>query len=106
MPSRPRRTIASKGRVLVELWLATLVVIVAMVAVATVVVRTRRPPGPQRGLGPVLAARLVVIVVVTTLVVAARIAVGPLAAAVTGVAGVLVAIAVLILTGYARIPPI
>jgi len=46
------------------------------------------------------------VLIVTALVIAARIAVGPLAAAVTGVVGVLVAILVLILTGYARIPPI
>jgi hypothetical protein len=38
-------------------------------------------------------------------VVAAKLAAGPLAAAVTGVVGVLVAIVVLNLTGYARIPP-
>jgi hypothetical protein len=89
----------------VELWFATLVIIVAMVAVGAVVARAWRPQEPDHGLGPVLAARLVAIVVVTALVVAARIAVGPTAAAVTGVVGVLVAIAVLILTGYARIPP-
>ncbi len=89
-----------------ELWLATLVVILALVATSVVATRAWRPQRPPRGLGPVLAARLVVIVVVTTLVAAARIAAGPLAAAVTGVAGVVVAIVVLILTGYARIPPI
>ena len=88
-----------------ELWLAALVIIVALVAVGTVIARTWRPQKPDHGLGPVLAIRLVAIVVVTALVAAARIAVGPLAAAVTGVVGVLVAIAVLILTGYARIPP-
>jgi antibiotic biosynthesis monooxygenase (ABM) superfamily enzyme len=90
----------------VELWLATLGTIVAMVAVATVVARTWRPQQPDHGLGPVLAVRLVVVLVITALVIAARIGVGPLAAAVTGVVGVLVAIVVLILTGYARIPPI
>lgn len=89
-----------------ELWLATLGTIVAMVAVATVVARTWRPQQPDHGLGPVLAVRLVVVLVITALVIAARIGVGPLAAAVTGVVGVLVAIVVLILTGYARIPPI
>jgi hypothetical protein len=88
-----------------EPWLATLVVIVAMVAVGATVTRAWRPQEPDHGLGPVLAARLVVVLVVTALVVAARIAVGPLAAAVSGVVGVLAAIAVLILTGYARIPP-
>ena len=55
---------------------------------------------------PVLAVRLVVVVVVTALVIAAKLAAGPLAAAVTGVVGVLFAIVVLNLTGYARIPPI
>jgi hypothetical protein len=92
--------------VLLELWLTTLVIIVVMVAVGALVARAWRPLEPDHGLRRVLAARLVVVLVVTALVVAARIAVGPLAAAVTGVAGVLVAIVVLILTGYARIPPI
>jgi hypothetical protein len=46
----------------------------------------------------------VVVLAVTALVVAARIAVGPLAAAVTGVVGILIAIVLLIVTGYARIP--
>jgi hypothetical protein len=89
-----------------EFWLAALVIIVAMVAVGTVVILTWQPQRPQHGLGPVLAARLVAVVIVTALVAAARIAAGPLAAAVTGVAGVLVAIVALILTGYARIPSI
>ena len=89
-----------------ELWRATLVVIVSLVVVGAVVTRAWRPERPPRGRGPVLAARLVAVLVVTALVAAARIAAGPLAAAVTGVAGVLVAIVVLILTGYARIPPI
>ena len=89
-----------------ELWLAALAIIVAMVAIGSVVARTRRPQAPQRTLGPVLAPRVVAVLVVTALVAAARIAAGPLAATVTGVAGVLVTIVVLILTGYARIPPI
>jgi hypothetical protein len=88
----------------VELWLTTFVIIVAAVAVGAVVARAWRPQESDHRLGPVLAARLVVVLVVTALVVGARIEVGPTAAAVTGVAGVLVAIAVLILTGYARIP--
>jgi antibiotic biosynthesis monooxygenase (ABM) superfamily enzyme len=95
--------LASEGRVPM-LWLAALVCIVAMGAVGTVVARTWRLQRPQPGLGPVLALRLVVVLVVTALVVAARIAVGPLVAAVTGVVGVLVAIVVLNLTGYAPIP--
>ena len=102
----PRRAIMCVGRsCLVELWLATLVIIVAVVAVGAVVARAWRPQEPDHGLGPVLAARLVVVLVVTGLVVAARISVGPLAAAVTGVVGVLIAIVLLIMTGYARIPP-
>ena len=89
-----------------ELWLATLIVIVALVAVGSVIARGWRSQGPEHGLGPVLAARLVVVLVVTALVIAARVAIGPLAAAVTGVVGVLLAIVMLILAGYARIPPI
>lgn len=87
-----------------ELWLATLVIIVATVAVGAIVTRASRPHERVHGLGPVLAARLVVVLAVTALVVAARIAVGPLAAAVTGVVGILIAIVLLIVTGYARIP--
>jgi hypothetical protein len=89
-----------------ELWLAALVVIVVMVAVGTVVARNWRPQGPQRGLGPALAARLVAVVVVTALAAAARIAAGPLAAFAVALAGVLIAIVLLIRMGYARIPPI
>jgi hypothetical protein len=90
----------------VELWLATLIVIVALVAVGSVIARGWRAQEPEHGLGPVLAVRLVVVLVVTALVIAARVAIGPLAAAVTGVVGVLLAIVMLILAGYARIPPI
>ena len=89
-----------------ELWLASLIVIVALVVVGSVVAHAWRSREPEHGLGPVLAVRLVVVLVVTALVVAARVAIGPLAAAVTGVVGVLLAIVGLILTGYARIPPI
>ena len=78
----------------------------AMVAVGSVVARTWRSREPDHGLGPVLAVRVMVVLVVTAIVVAARIAIGPLAAALTGVVGVLLAIVLLILTGYARIPPI
>jgi hypothetical protein len=88
-----------------ELWLAALVIIVAMVAVGTVVARTWRPERPQHGLGPVLVARLVAVVIVTALAAAARIAVGPLAAFVVALAGVLIAIVLLIRTGYARTGP-
>ena len=51
-----------------ELWLATLAIILAMVAVGAVVTRAWRPQEPDRGLGPVLAVRLVVVLVVTALV--------------------------------------
>jgi hypothetical protein len=81
-----------------ELWLVTLVVILAMATVGTVVARRGQP---QRSLGSLLAGRLVVIVVVTALVAIAKIEVGPLAAAVTGVVGVAVAIVLLVRTGYA-----
>jgi hypothetical protein len=90
----------------VELWLVTFAILVAMVAVGAVVARTWRPQEPPHGLRPVLTARLLVILVVTALVIAARFAVGPLAAAVIGVLGVLVAIVLLVVTGYARVPPI
>ena len=98
--------LASKGRVPMELWLAALVIIVAMVAVGTVVARTWRPQGPHHGLGPVFAARLVAVVIVTALAAAARIAAGPLAAFAVALAGVLIAIVLLIRTGYARTAPI
>jgi hypothetical protein len=88
-----------------ELWLATLAITVVMVAAGAVVARARTQE-PGHALGPVLVGRLVVILVVTALVVAARVAVGPLAAAVTGVVGVLTASVVLVVTGYARIPPV
>ncbi len=98
--------LASKGRVPMELWLAALVIIVAMVAVGTIVARTWRPQQPQHRLGPVLAARLVAVVIVTALAAAAKIAAGPLAAFAVALAGVLIAIVVLIRMGYARTAPI
>jgi hypothetical protein len=81
-----------------ELWLVTLVAIIAIAAVGTVVARRGQP---QRSLGSLLAGRLIVIVVVTTLVAIAKIEVGSLAAAATGVVGAAVAIALLIRAGYA-----
>jgi hypothetical protein len=78
-----------------ELWLTTLVIIIVMVAIGAVVARAWRRQEPDHGLGPVLAARLVVVLVVTALVVPARIALGPRAAAVTGVVGVLIAVVLL-----------
>jgi len=99
-------TLVREGWWFMELWFATLVVIVALVTIAAFVARRWRPEAPLRALGPVLAARLAAVVIVTALVVAAKVAIGPLAAAVTGVVGVLVAVVLLIWTGYARIPPI
>jgi len=89
-----------------ELWIATVVVIVAMVMVGTFVAGRWQPEAPTHALGPVLAARLAAVVIVTALIVVAKLALGPLAAAATGVLGVLAAIVVLIWTGYARIPPV
>lgn len=94
-------TLALKGRAPMELWLVTLAAIVAMAAVGTVVARREVPKGAQRSLGSLLAGRLVVIVIVTALVAVARIEVGPLAAAATGVVGVAVGIVLLVRTGYA-----
>jgi hypothetical protein len=81
-----------------ELWLVTLVAIIAMAAVGTVVAR-RGQPG--RSLGALLAGRLLVIVIVTALVAIAKVEIGSLAAAVTGLIGVAVAIVLLVRTGYA-----
>jgi hypothetical protein len=91
-PERPRA---------MELWLVTLVAIVAMAAVGTVVARRRQPDAPRRSLASLLAARLLVIVIVTVLVAVARIEVGPVVAAATGLVGVAVAIVLLIRAGYA-----
>lgn len=81
-----------------ELWLVILVVIGAMTAVGTIVARRGQP---KRSLRSLLAGRLVVIVIVTALVAIAKIEVGTLAAAVTGVVGVAVAIVLLVRAGYA-----
>lgn len=89
-----------------ELWFVTLVIILALVVVGALITRRWRPEAPPQALGQVLAARLVAVVSVTALVIVAKLAAGALAAAVTGLVGVLVAIVLLIWTGYARIPPI
>jgi hypothetical protein len=88
-----------------ELWLATVAAIVVLVVIGAAISRVWKPQSPARDLRQVLLARLVAAVLVTVAVVAAKIAIGSVAAAVTGVVGVAIAIAVLILTGYARIPP-
>ena len=57
-----------------ELWFATLVIIVTMVAIGAVVARAWRPQHPDHGIGPFLAVRLVVVLVVSALAAAARVA--------------------------------
>jgi hypothetical protein len=51
----------------VELWFATLVVILVMMAIGAVVARASQQEEPDHGLGPVLAVRLVVVLFVTAL---------------------------------------
>jgi hypothetical protein len=92
----------ARGRPFVGLWLATLLIIVAMVVIATVIARSQPPQVPGHSLGQVLAARVLVILVVTFLVASAAVEAGPLAAAMTGVIGVFVGIVLLLRTGYAR----
>jgi hypothetical protein len=81
-----------------ELWLVTLVAIIAMAAVGTVVARRGQP---ERSLRALIAGRILVIVIVTALVAIAKVEIGSLAAAVTGLVGVAVAIVLLVRTGYA-----
>jgi hypothetical protein len=79
-----------RGPVDRRLWLATVASIVAIVAVGILVARTTsHAPSP-------IGLRLAAAVVVTVFVAAARVIVGPRAAAVTGVVGVLVAVVLLI----------
>jgi hypothetical protein len=79
-----------KGPVDRRLWLATVTSIVAIVAVGILVSRlTSHAPSP-------IALRLVAAVIVTGFVAVAKVAVGPRAAALTGVIGVLVAVVLLV----------
>jgi len=80
-----------------ELWLVTLVAIITMAAVGTVVTRRGQPERSRRAL---IAGRLLVIVIVTALVALAKVQIGSLAAAVSGLIAVAVAIVLLIRTGY------
>jgi hypothetical protein len=89
---------ASKGRVPVtmrthpvdrRLWLVSLAIIVAMVAVGRIF------SGPQPHVGSPIAVRLVAAAIVTALAAVANVAAGPRAAAATAVVGVLIAIVVL-----------
>ena len=79
-----------KGPVDRRLWLVTVVAIVAIVAVGIVV--NRNSPGYV--VSPI-PARLAAAAIVTGFVVAAKVFIGPRAAALTGVVGVLIAIVVL-----------
>jgi hypothetical protein len=85
----------------VGLWFLALGIILAMVAVSILATRTSRPAQPQHGIAANLAARLAVIVIITAAAAAANIALGGLAAFATGLVGVLLAIVVLVRTGYA-----
>ena len=69
-----------------------------MAAVAMVVARRGQP---ERSLRALLAGRLLVIGIVTALVAIAKVEIGSVAAAVTGLIGVAVAIVLLVRTGYA-----
>jgi hypothetical protein len=77
-----------------RLWLVTVAAIVAIVAVGIIVNRA----SPSHAASPI-AARLAAAVIVTVFVAVAKIRVGPRAAAVTGVAGTLIAVVLLSLMG-------
>lgn len=80
-----------KGPVDRGLWVVTVVAIVAIVAVGIVVNHN----SPAYVVSPIVA-RLAAAAIVTAFVAAAKFFVGPRAAAVTGVAGTLIAVVVLI----------
>ena len=81
---------ALKGPVDRRLWLATVASIIAIVAIGILVARTTsHAPSP-------IGLRLLAAVVVTVFTAAAKLLVGPRAAAVTGVAGVLIAVVLLV----------
>ena len=74
-----------------RLWLATLVAIVAIAAVGILVARSSASYVPSP-----IAARLAAAAIVTVFVAVAKVFVGPRAAAVTGVVGVLIAVVLLV----------
>lgn len=74
-----------------RLWLVSLVMIVAIVAVGILVARSLPGHAPSP-----IGLRLAAAAVVTVFVAAAKVLVGPRAAAVTGVVGTLVAVVLLI----------
>ena len=74
-----------------RLWLVTVAAIVAIVAVGIIVNRA----SPTHVASPI-AARLAAAAIVTVFVAVAKVRVGPRAAAVTGVVGVLIAVVLLI----------
>ena len=74
-----------------RLWLVSVVLIVAIVAIGIIINRN----SPSHVASPIVA-RLAAAVIVTVFVAVARVRVGPRAAAATGVVGVLVAVVLLI----------
>jgi hypothetical protein len=74
-----------------RLWLVTVVAIFAIVAVGIIINRN----SPSHVASPIVA-RLAAAAIVTVFVAVARVRVGPRAAAVTGVVGVLIAVVLLI----------
>ena len=83
------------------LWLLTLALIVVVVALG--VVASRRQPISERSLVSQIGLRVLGIVVVTAAVAVAKINVGPVAAAATGVVGVAAMVWILLATGFARL---
>jgi len=77
-----------------RLWLVSVVLIVAIVAVGIIVNRSL-----QSHLASPIAARLAAAAVVTVFVAVAKVRVGPRAAAVTGVIGTLIAVVLLLQLG-------
>jgi hypothetical protein len=80
-----------KGPIDRRIWLATVAAIATILAVGILV--SRNLPGHTAS---PIGARLVAAAVVTVLVAAAKVLVGPRAAAVTGVVGTLIAVVLLI----------
>lgn len=77
-----------------RLWFATVLAIAAILAVGIIVNRA----SPSHAASPI-AARLVAAAIVTVFVAVAKVRVGPRAAALTGVAGTLIAVVLLSLMG-------